>query len=131
MIISTILQQVCRQAGFVELDDKEFQIKHLLLVKDLWGFIDGTEVLQDKGSTQQQAEFNKRSQKTFSTVVMSVNLSQLYFITSYKDPRRAEGTLMEAHIKIMKELIDRLVAINAPISEEDQVVTLLARKLTS
>ena len=32
---------------------------------------------------------------------------------------------MEAHIKTMKELTDRLAAINAPISEEDQVVTLL------
>ena len=32
---------------------------------------------------------------------------------------------MEAHLKSMKELTDKLVAINAPISEEDQVVTLL------
>ena len=37
----------------------------------------------------------------------------------------AEGTPMEAHIKTMKELTDRLAAINAPIAEEDQVVTLL------
>ena len=32
---------------------------------------------------------------------------------------------MEAHIKTMKELPDRLAAINAPIAKEDQVVTLL------
>ena len=32
---------------------------------------------------------------------------------------------MEVHIKNMKELTDRLGAINAPIAEEDQVVTLL------
>ena len=37
----------------------------------------------------------------------------------------AEGTSVEAHIKTMKELTDRLAAINAPISEEDQIVTLL------
>ena len=30
-----------------------------------------------------------------------------------------EGTPMEAYIKIMKELTDRLAAINAPIAEED------------
>ena len=36
-----------------------------------------------------------------------------------------EGTSIEAHIKCMKELTDQLAAINAPISEEDQVVTLL------
>ena len=115
------------------------------MAKDLWGFIDGTEVLQDEASAQQRAEFNKRSQKAFSTIVMSVSSSQLYLITSYEDPRRAwtalknhferdtlvnklilkkqyfrmemaEGTSMEAHIKTMKELTDRLAAINAPIS---------------
>ena len=32
---------------------------------------------------------------------------------------------MEVHIKTMKELIDRLAANNAPIAEENQVVTLL------
>ena len=32
---------------------------------------------------------------------------------------------MEAHLKQMKEITDRLAAIGAPISEEDQVVTLL------
>ena len=32
---------------------------------------------------------------------------------------------MEVYIKTMKELTDRLAAINAPITEEDQVVTLL------
>jgi len=36
-----------------------------------------------------------------------------------------EGTSMEVHIKNMKELTDRLVAIKAPIAEEDQVMTLL------
>ena len=85
---------------------------------------------------------------------MSVNSSQLYHITSYEEPGRmwtalknhferntsvnklifkkqyfrmemAEGTPMEAHIKTMKELKDRLAAINAPIAKEDQVVTLL------
>ena len=32
---------------------------------------------------------------------------------------------MEAHLKSMKELTDKLSAIGAPIAEEDQVVTLL------
>ena len=67
----------------------KFQIKHLLLVKDLWGLIDGTEVLQDDASAQQQADFNKRSQKAFSTMVMSISSSQLYLITLYEEPRRA------------------------------------------
>ena len=109
----------------------KFQIKHFLLAKDPWGFTDAMEVLQDDVSAQQQVDFNKRSQKAFSTMVMSVSLLQLYLITSYEKPRRAwmvlrnhyerdtlvnklipkkqyfrmemaEGTSMEAHIKSLK-----------------------------
>ena len=36
-----------------------------------------------------------------------------------------EGTSVEANIKNMKELMDRLAAIKAPIAEEDEVITLL------
>ena len=36
-----------------------------------------------------------------------------------------ERTLIEDHLKQMKELTDKLAAVGAPISEEDQVVTLL------
>ena len=36
-----------------------------------------------------------------------------------------EGTSIEGHLTRMKELTDKLTAIGAPISEEDQVVTLL------
>ena len=36
-----------------------------------------------------------------------------------------EGASIDAHLKHMKEITDRLAAIGAPISEEDQVVTLL------
>ena len=51
----------------------KFQIKHLLLAKDLYRLVDGTEVLQDYASAQQRVDFNKRSQKVFSTMVMSVS----------------------------------------------------------
>ena len=85
---------------------------------------------------------------------MSISSSQLYLITSCEEPAAAwttlrdhferdtlvnklmlkkqyfrmemkEDTSVEEHIKNMKELTDRLAAINAPIAEEDQVVTLL------
>ena len=36
-----------------------------------------------------------------------------------------EGTSIETHLKHMKEITDKLASIGAPISEEDQVVTLL------
>ena len=123
----------------------KFQIKHLLLVRRLWGLVEGTEVLQDKATAQQIADFNKRSQKAFSTMVMAISLSQLYLVTSCDGPIAAwralrnhfecdtlvnrlllkkqyfctkmkEGSSVEQHIKTMKELADRLAAINAPIS---------------
>ena len=36
-----------------------------------------------------------------------------------------EGTSMEAHLKHMKEILDKLAAIGAPSAEEDQIVMLL------
>ena len=132
----------------------KFQMKHLLLSKGLWGIVDGSERLAEDALVQQQAEFRKRAQTAFSTLVLSISSSQLYLITSCEEPAPAwvalrnhferdtlvnklmlkkqyfrmemkEGSSIEAHIKAMKELTDKLAAIKAPISEEDQVVTLL------
>ena len=41
----------------------KFQIKHLLLAKDLWGIVDGTEVLAENASEQQRTDFNKKSKR--------------------------------------------------------------------
>ena len=38
-----------------------------------------------------------------------------------------EGTSVYKHLKHMKDITDKLAAIGVPISEEDQVVTLLGR----
>ena len=132
----------------------KFQMRHLLLAKELWGYVDGTEVLGEGATAQVRAEFQKKSQKAFSTIVMAICSSQLYLITSVEQPKDAwdalrnhferdtlanklmlkkqyfrtemkEGTSVESHLKSMKELTDKLSAIGAPISEEDQVVTLL------
>ena len=36
-----------------------------------------------------------------------------------------EGTSVDQHLKYMKDITDKLAAIGAPVSKEDQVVTLL------
>ena len=85
---------------------------------------------------------------------MGISTSQLYLVTSYEVAKDAwdalrnhyeretlanklflkkryfrtemqEGTSVEEHLKYMKDLTDKLAAIGAPISDEDQVVTLL------
>ena len=42
-----------------------------------------------------------------------------------------EGTSAEQHLEPMKDITDKLAAVGAPISEEDQVVTLLGSLLRS
>ena len=129
-------------------------MRHLLLAKGLWGHVDGTAVLAENANAQVQTEFNKKSQRAFSTIVLAISTPQLYLVTSCEHPQNAwdvlrnhferdtlanklflkkryfrtemkEGTSIEAHLKYMKELTDKLAAIDAAISEEDQVVTLL------
>ena len=128
----------------------KFQMRHLLLAKGLWGLVDGTEELQEDADDQHRAEFERRRQKAFSSMVMAISTAKL---TSYDQPQDAwdalrnhferetlanklflkkyfhtemkDGTSMEAHLKHMKEITDKLAAIGSPINEEDQVVTLL------
>ena len=57
-----------------------FQIKHLLLARGLWDLVEETEALQEEATVQQIVDFNKRSQKAFSTMVMLIGLSQLYLV---------------------------------------------------
>ncbi|MCP3664309.1 MAG: hypothetical protein GY696_17775 [Gammaproteobacteria bacterium] len=131
-----------------------FQAKHLLLAKGLWGIVDGSRTLAAGATAEETAQFGKDFQQALSTIVMAVKPSQLYLITSCTDAKTAwdnlkahyeraslaskillkkqyfraemtEGMKMEAHLRQMKELTDRLAAVGAEISEEDQVVTLL------
>ena len=132
----------------------KFQMRHLLLAKGLWGFVDGTEELAEDASASAREEFKKKEQRAFSTIALAVCTSQLYLITSCEKPKDVwdalrnnferhtlanklflkkqyfrnemkEGTSIETHLKHMKEITDKLASIGAPISEEDQVVTLL------
>ena len=129
-------------------------MKHLLLAKGLWGLVEGSEVLEDDATTTAQALYRSRLQKAFSTIVLAIDSAQLYLITLSEEPKQPwdelrkhferetlanklflkkryfrsemkEGTPVEQHLKLMKDITDKLAAIGAPISEEDQVVTLL------
>ena len=132
----------------------KFQMRHYLLSKGLWKYVDGTEVLAEGATDAAQRTFRDNSQKALSTIVMAISTPQLYLVTSCESPRNVwdtlrshferralanklflkkkyfrkemkEDTPMEAHLKEMKELTDKLASIGAAISEEDQVVTLL------
>lgn len=132
----------------------KFQMKHLLLAKGLWGVTEGTETVPDEANAETVSQHHRKLQKALTTIVLGICPTQLYLITSHEDPKEAwdalkqhferdtlanklflkkqyfraemrEGTSVEAHLKKMKELTDKLAAVGAPITEEDQVVTLL------
>ena len=123
---------VCREARWLQLDH----------------------VLAGDASEEVREKFKAEQQKAFSTIVMSLSSSLLYLITSCELPKDAwdtlkkhferdtlanklflkkqyfrkemsEGTPINVHLKEMKMLADKLASIGAPVSEEDQVVTLL------
>ena len=58
----------------------EFQMKHVLLARDLWKCIDGSYTLPD--GVNAQAEYHTKHQKALTTIVMSVSTPQLYLITA-------------------------------------------------
>ena len=73
-------------------------MKHLLLAKGLWNVVDGTEVLADDATAAAQAEFVKRSQRAFSTIMLAIGTSQLYLVASSEHPKEAWDALRK-HFK--------------------------------
>ena len=133
----------------------KFQMKHLLMAKGLWNLVDGSEVLASEATAAAAAAlFQSRLQKAFSTIVLAMDSAQLYLVTSCEEPKQAwdalknhleretlanklllkkqyfcsemkEDTLVDQNLKQVKDITDKLAAIGAPVSEEDQVLTLL------
>ena len=132
----------------------KFQMRHILMAKGLWKYVDGSEVLPEDANEATRTKFREESQKAISTIVMAISTPQLYLVTSCEQPKDVwdtlrkhferetlanklflkkqyfrkkmkEGTPMDVHLKEMKEIADKLTSIGAPIAEEDQVVTLL------
>jgi dsDNA-binding SOS-regulon protein len=71
----------------------KFQLRHLLMAKGLWKFVDGSAVLADDAAVEAIERFRAEQQKAFSTIVMSVSSSLLYLITSCELPKDAWDAL--------------------------------------
>ncbi len=50
----------------------KFQLKHLLLAKGLWSFLDGSDKLAEGAKAEARAEHKKKTQKAFSTIVLAL-----------------------------------------------------------
>ena len=70
-----------------------FQMRHLLLAIELWGYVDGIAVFAEDATSQVRGEFQRQAQKAFSTMVMSISTSQLYLITSREQLKDAWDAL--------------------------------------
>ena len=135
----------------------KFQIKHLLLSEELFGYVDGSEQKPaETASAEDKAKYKLtcNSVKALSTIVLSINPSQLYLITDCEEPQDAwdklkrnferstlanklylkkqyfcsvmeDGASVESHLRYMKGITDQLAAMGSAIAEEDQVVALL------
>ena len=130
------------------------QIRHMLLDKELWGYVDDSEILAEDATEARKAEFKKNSQKALTAIIMATSSSQIYVVQSCETPDDAwrklqghfekgtlasklhlrkkyfrmemeEGADVETHLRNMKEVTERLAAMGSPVAEEDQVMTLL------
>jgi hypothetical protein len=133
----------------------KFKLKHVLIGKELYEYVDGSiEVPAESANQGVKDAHKKKSNQAMSTIVLAVSDELLYLITECTTAKSAweklqshferdtlanklflkkryfrtvmkETTTIDTHLKYMKEITDKLAAIKAPISEEDQVVTLL------
>ena len=132
----------------------KFQMRHLLLDRELWGHVDGSTKLKVDANAVETAEFNRKNQKAMTTIVMAVSQSVVSLIQSCEGPvdlwkvlcsnfeknslmaklmllkryhmmEMTEGSSVEKFVREMNEITDRLSAMGAPVSAEDQVLILL------
>lgn len=65
----------------------KFQLRHLLMAKGLWKYVDGSAVLAEDASEATRTKFREESQKAISTIVMAISTPQLYLVTSCEKPK--------------------------------------------
>ena len=89
-------------------DTWKFQMKHLLMVKGIWGLVDGSEVLAHDATPAAQALYRSWLQKAFSTIVLAIDRAQLYLVTSCEEPKQAWDTLKKNNYLEQETLANKL-----------------------
>ena len=134
----------------------KIQCRMALIREGLWGIVSGTEAPPDQTTeAEKYKKYMGRRDKALATIVLAMDTSLLYLIGDPEDPavvweqlarqfqkktwanklclrkklysmRLSEGGSMKDHVKSMTEIFRELAVIAEPVSEEDQVVHLLA-----
>ena len=71
----------------------KFLMKHLLLVKELWGVVSGLETLEEGADADVRSNFEMKSKKAFSTLALAIGTSQLYLVTDLVTHQRRSRML--------------------------------------
>ena len=71
----------------------KFQMKHLLMAKGLSSLVECSEVLASEAPVAAVALFQSRLHKALSIIVLAIDSSQLYLVTSCEEPKQARNAL--------------------------------------
>ena len=131
------------------------QCRMALIREGLWGIVSETEECPDRAEADKHAKFMARKDRALATTVLAVEPSLLYLLGDPEDPvavwKRLSGQFqkktwvnklnlrkklftmklsdsgsMKEYIRKMTEIFHELAVISEPITEEDQVVHILA-----
>ena len=131
----------------------KFDMRMLLIGKDLWDIVSGAEVVANDASPAQKDSFRKRDQKAMSQICLGVMPDVKIYVRSAKTSKEAwdalsnhyeEKTLskqinakkqlfnlklepggnMVQHVNRMKTLSDQMQALGDPVSDRDLVMLL-------
>ena len=132
----------------------KFQMQMLLIGKNLWEIVEGTETLPTEANQQQRQDFRKRSNKALSLICLSVSTNLNFYVRSAKTGKEAweslqnhfeEKTLarkvslhtklfavkfdgsvtMAEHVNNIRTIADQLAALDKEIDESFLVMILL------
>ena len=133
----------------------KFVMKHVLLEKGLWEFVNGTAEGPGRGATvEENLNFLMRGEKAITTIVLGMESKYIYLIATCDSAKEAweklenhfesktvanrlylkkeyfrmkmmTGQSMHEHLKKMKEAANRLSSVGAKLNEEDHVAVLL------
>ena len=130
------------------------QIKALLMERRLWTYVEESVELKNDPSDKEIEAHEHKLQSAYTKIIMSMstpmvalcladttakqvwktlheqfdkstNLAKLRIKCKHMTTKLREGESAEQHVRVMKELTDRLAVMGSPVSEEDQAMVLL------
>ena len=133
----------------------KFNMKMLLIGKDLWEIVNGTETLDENANENERARFRKRENQALASVCLAISTSLQIYVRSSTTAKDAwsnlekhfeqkslsrkilyrrklysahleKGRSMIDHINYIKTLSEHLEAVDDPVQEKDLVIILIS-----